>query len=216
MNHYYTYIYRDPSRNNEPIYIGKGCELRFLNHTRRKDIHPFSQRLAYMRNNNINPVVSIIPCESEELALLVEMEAISKYGRKDLGLGPLLNLTDGGDGASGNTFNRGRKHSDESKKNMSAGQIGKKQDPEVGVLRGLKRRGYKHTDDTKAKMSAHVFSDDHKAKLSAALTGKKLSDAHRLAVSIGGKNKKMSPESEARRKAKCAATKALKKAARVN
>ena len=37
----------------------------------------------------------------EEFALFLEEELIQKLGRKDLGLGTLLNLTDGGEGHSG-------------------------------------------------------------------------------------------------------------------
>lgn len=29
---YYTYIYYDPSRNNEPIYVGKGYDKRAWDH----------------------------------------------------------------------------------------------------------------------------------------------------------------------------------------
>jgi hypothetical protein len=40
-------------------------------------------------------------CESENFAIDLEKDLIKKIGRKDLGLGPLTNMTDGGDGMSG-------------------------------------------------------------------------------------------------------------------
>jgi len=96
---YYTYIYTDPTRN-EIIYVGKGKGQRAYSHLTRKDKHPLVYRLKLMNRQNIKPIISFLCVNVEaELALLCEIEAISKFGRKDLGKGPLLNLTDGGEGA---------------------------------------------------------------------------------------------------------------------
>lgn len=52
-----------------------------------------------MRKKSIKPVIVLLAKDiDEELAFLVEEEAINLYGRKDLGKGTLLNLTDGGGG----------------------------------------------------------------------------------------------------------------------
>lgn len=107
---YYAYIYYDSARDNEPIYVGKGNGNRAWKHLKRKDMHPFTQRLAYMRNNGIVPVIGLYSGLDEELAYLIEEELIAKIGRKDLGKGPLLNLTDGGDGAYGTTHRIGKEH----------------------------------------------------------------------------------------------------------
>jgi len=101
MDIFYTYIYYDPSRKNEPIYVGKGKGERAWTHLTRKHMHPFIQRLQLMKRNNIEPIIGFYSELDEELAHLVEQELISKFGRKNLGLGTLLNLTDGGDGVSG-------------------------------------------------------------------------------------------------------------------
>lgn len=95
---FYTYLYRDPSRGNEMIYVGKGQKRRAWKHLSRTDRHPFTQRLQKMKRNGVTPLIEFL-CKDvdEELALLCEVEAIDLYGRKDLGKGPLLNLTDGGD-----------------------------------------------------------------------------------------------------------------------
>lgn len=55
-----------------------------------------------MVKNNIKPIIGIINCKDEEEAFSLEIWFIYKFGRKDLGFGYLLNLTDGGKGMSGN------------------------------------------------------------------------------------------------------------------
>ena len=93
---FYTYIYYDPSRNNEPIYVGQGKMDRVWEHLKSTFNHPFVNRLKHMKNNNISPNIGIYAGMDEELALLLEIELIAKFGRKDLKQGPLLNLTNGG------------------------------------------------------------------------------------------------------------------------
>src|ERR1035437_7856576 len=101
---FYTYIYYDPSRNNEPIYVGKGKDQRAWDHINtlhRKKKHPLKHRLLFMRSIGVSPMIGIYAGFDEEFALFLEEELIQKFGRKDLGLGTLLNLTDGGEGHSG-------------------------------------------------------------------------------------------------------------------
>lgn len=123
---FFTYCYRDPSRGNEPIYIGKGTGNRHLAHLKRKGRHPLVQRLNKMRREGIEPVIQFL-CKDvdEELAFLVEVEAISLYGRKDLGHGPLLNLSDGGEGPTGFVLmaEQRRKYSEGVKRAAAEGKI---------------------------------------------------------------------------------------------
>lgn len=100
MTVFYIYIYYDPSRNDEPIYVGKGHNQRAWYHLKRRGRHPFIQRLNYMKTHNIVPRISIIDALDESHAFLMEECLIEIMGRKDLGKGPLLNLTDGGEGVS--------------------------------------------------------------------------------------------------------------------
>lgn len=134
---YYTYIYYDPSRNNEPIYVGKGKCNRAWAHLKSSKKHPFINRLKLMSHNNIIPIIGIYAGLDEDFALLLEVELISKFGRKDLGKGSLLNLTDGGEGISGKTHsqltrvliaqaNTGKIVSEETKKKMSISGKGNK------------------------------------------------------------------------------------------
>lgn len=119
---FYTYIYYDPSRNNEPIYVGKGKDERAWSHIKySKGKHPFVQRLQYMKRIGITPNIGFYSGLDEEFAFLLEEELISKFGRKDLGKGPLLNLTDGGQGQSGRRFS----HTPETKEKMRLAKEGK-------------------------------------------------------------------------------------------
>lgn len=100
---YYTYRIFDPSVK-EYIYIGKGKNTRWKEHIYRprKKQSWLQNRIKKMRVNGFEPLVDFI-CKDvdEEFALLVEMEAIAKYGRRDLNQGCLLNMTNGGEGQSG-------------------------------------------------------------------------------------------------------------------
>ena len=116
MSIFYTYLYIDPSRQHalcpegEPFYAGKGKGYRATGHMKAwragtKWVKPgsslatFYQRLADLKQRGIEPIVKFTAKDlDEELAFLVEEEMISKFGRLDLGLGTLLNETDGGAG----------------------------------------------------------------------------------------------------------------------
>ena len=99
---YITYTYTDPSRD-EIIYVGKGTMKRSRDHLKAclKINSLFYNRLRKMLQNDIEPIIDIIECESEDEAFIREIHTIARIGRKDLGLGPLLNQTDGGEGPSG-------------------------------------------------------------------------------------------------------------------
>lgn len=98
---YYVYHYRDP-RNNELIYVGKGCGNRYRVHLKLRRKSHFTSRIKAIINDGFIPIITVVKrFDEEELALLVECEMIALYGRRDLGTGPLLNETDGGEGGAG-------------------------------------------------------------------------------------------------------------------
>lgn len=150
---FYTYIYYDPSRNNEPIYVGKGYDKRVWEHLSiKKKMHPFIQRLQFMQRNGIKPIIGIYSDLTEDEAFSYEMWFIYKFGRKDLGKGTLLNLSDGSEGASGAIRSESFKEnlskmykdvpkSEDHKKSMSKAQKGLKRSQKVKDAMSAYRKG---------------------------------------------------------------------------
>jgi len=106
-----SYKYDDLFFNMEPFYIGKGNGGRMEKSKRdiksTKNHHKINV-IEKIHQENLT-VTSIKYREnlSEEEAFFLEKELIRKIGRNDRGLGPLTNLTDGGEGGSGGTSRKG-------------------------------------------------------------------------------------------------------------
>jgi hypothetical protein len=128
-----------------------------------------------------------------EEACLMEKELIKFYGRKDLGLGNLCNLTDGGDGQLGcypseqtrekmrknNKHTQsflGKKLTEEHRKNISKGNMGKKMSSD-SIL--------------KMKKSQEIVNSFVQTRInkSNAQKGKKLSEEHKLKISQKNKGR---------------------------
>lgn len=97
---FYVYLYRDPRpyKQRAPIYVGKGSLRRARSHVGGRTHNPFfSEILAKIRAAGLDPEIEIIArFDFEQDALDLENRLIAKYGRRDLGLGTLVNLADGG------------------------------------------------------------------------------------------------------------------------
>lgn len=102
---FYVYVYRDPrpTKNNQPVYVGKGTGDRDLSHwSRGSHNKPFQDFIAHLKVRQlVAPCERVFETEDENAAFSKEIELIALYGRRDLKLGPLFNLTNGGEGASG-------------------------------------------------------------------------------------------------------------------
>lgn len=132
-------------------------------------------------------------CELEQLL-------ISEYGRADLGTGPLVNLTSGGEGVVGNVLSdeikkklsialKGRKHSEETKAKIGLAQIGRTASDETKAKLSLSKKGKLLSEDHKEKLrlSKQNISDETKARMK--LAKQNMSDETKLKMSIAKKGK---------------------------
>ena len=102
---FYVYVYRDPrpTKNMQPVYVGKGTGDRDLSHwSRGSHNKPLQDFLSHLRQRGLTPVCErVFETEDETQAFAKEKELIALYGRRDLKKGTLFNLTDGGEGVAG-------------------------------------------------------------------------------------------------------------------
>lgn len=164
---FYTYIYQDRQKG-EPFYVGKGCNERAWDHLKSNRKSEFIYRIKKMIRESNPPIISIYSGFDNELACLVEQELISKFGRKNLGLGPLLNLTDGGEGAPN------RLSTPEFRANMSKAKKGQK-------YSALASENFRRA------MIGRIYTAERNANVSIGLKGHLVSEETRL--KIGAKSK---------------------------
>lgn len=97
-------------------------------------------------------------------AKIMEINLINFYGRRDLGLGTLCNLTDGGDGGSGSKRTEETKrlmsekaslrtHSEETRKKIGLAVLGRKDSEETRRKKSLTWKGRNHSEESKIKIS---------------------------------------------------------------
>ena len=156
LKQYYVYIHRRGD-NNEVFYVGKGKGRRCKRHESRSN---------YWRNiyNKYGVNCEIVGNSlTEHEALLLEKTLVRHFGRIDLGTGCLVNLTDGGDGASNIIV------TEETRKRLAEIWRGRKHKESSKLLIGLGNKG-------------KVLSDETKAKLSASRTGSKWSSDQRKII----------------------------------
>ena len=113
INIFYNYVYLDPRKSGdynydnlhfdyEPIYIGKGQYNRINIHLNKKNEHQFTNRIKEILDFGLEPIrCKLFENLEEVIAFNNERNLIKTIGRKNKGTGPLLNLTDGGQGNSG-------------------------------------------------------------------------------------------------------------------
>jgi hypothetical protein len=173
------YVYVLFRLSGVPCYVGKGRKRRLLSHerlVRRGKPHANPHLALIIRNAGGSlPKFKIGESLTERAAFSMERRLIAQIGREVHG-GPLVNLTDGGEGFAGGRFSeegrkrlgvlhRGntygcRKHSPAEIANRVAKNTGQKRTPEQrarmsrGQLGNTNCRGYKHTEETKIKMRA--------------------------------------------------------------
>jgi hypothetical protein len=93
MKEFYVYIHRRAT-TGEIFYIGKGTDGRARLEGRNRHWINIVKKHGYS--------VEFVQIGLQEwYAFELEIELIALYGRRDLGLGPLVNMTDGGEGICG-------------------------------------------------------------------------------------------------------------------
>lgn len=133
MENYYVYAYLNPKKkgkfsypgiptvfNHEPIYIGAGKKDRIYDHQskhkRKRDSSYYTDFYKFLRELTEEgikcPYMKYIENISFNYSRFIEMFLIENIGRKRTGKGPLLNMTEGGDGVR-------RKCTKETKKKIS-------------------------------------------------------------------------------------------------
>ena len=144
---FYVYVLFRP--NGVPCYVGKGSGKRWQNHLYHGDCNPHLRRIIEKAGGDI-PRVKIHQGLTEAEAFEAERAFIAAIGRVKDG-GPLVNMTDGGDGASGAI------RSDETRAKMSAALKGKN----IGKSRNV---GVRFSDERKANISAAKIGRPNKLK----------------------------------------------------
>jgi len=157
MDCFYVYAHYTPD-SIFPFYIGKGQGKRAYTKASRnilwkRTVQKYGYRIKIMYDQL-----------SESLALLLETELILKYGRKDIGCGPLVNLTNGGEGESGREF---------SKTHCQNISKAKRNKPSI-------RKGTVLTEEIKVKIRAarkkQIITSKHKEQIRNALKGRSRSE----------------------------------------
>lgn len=167
---YYIYRHIRPDKN-EVFYIGKGRNVKTSHSQRHLEIYGRNKWWKNIVNKNNGEFISeIMYCaDTEDEINRKEIEFIALYGRMNLGIGTLCNLTDGGDGSTGIMV------SDETRKKLSDKFSGEKH-PNFGK---------KLSNETCKRKSKSMIASEKNLK------GKKLPDWWREKISvtkIGDKN----------------------------
>jgi hypothetical protein len=169
---FYVYEHRKAT-TGEVFYIGKGKDGRawFTGNRKRHWINIAKKH---------GVVVNIIQDGLQEwFAHELERDLIALHGRMDCGLGPLVNVTDGGEGTSGWKMpDMQRKNLSESKKtpdaiarNISV-HLGRKRNETTRSLISKALKGRVMTEDERAMRSSVMSSQGVKEKLRAAQLGR--------------------------------------------
>ena len=172
--------------SNQPFYIGIGkTEKRaYDTHSRNKHWQGIVNKYGYKVQIMLDDLTWEQACEKER-------EFIQLYGRKDLGLGTLVNLTDGGDGVIGVVF------SEEHKAKIGAALIGKPKSEEAKANM-CKPKSEEHVAKMRAALKGRKLSEEHKAKVSAAMTGRVLSEEWRAKIGAANAIREIKPETRAK------------------
>lgn len=184
-----AYLYRHIRLDkNEPFYIGIGSDKTYQRAYKTKG------RSKYWENVSINgyEVEILMDNITWEDACKKEVEFISMYGRKDLGQGTLVNLTNGGDGSPGVIVSeKTRSYHKVNNKGKSNPFYGKKHNEETILKLKLNRQNSIMPESTKEKISKTLkgrkFSKETIEKMKSAQLGEKHPNAKKIINTLNNK-----------------------------
>ena len=211
---FYTYIYLDTRKpgnykygdylfDYEPMYVGKGKNTRWKDHWNYYGDW-LGYKIRHIKECGLDPKVIFQGKDlDEQSAFDLEIELITIIGRIDLGTGPLVNLTSGGEGVAGQLLSEktkkkiseshkgeknhfyGKHHSVESKKKMSKSSKGKICSQETKMKMSETRKGLIPWNTGK------TLSNEHKEKISKTSKGRthSIEIREKISKSLKGKNK---------------------------
>ena len=199
---FYVYVLFRPT--GEPLYVGKGSGRRWRD--RRRGHNP--RLLAIIKRHGELPSVRVRVGLTEAEAFATEIAFIAAIGRgKD---GPLVNMTDGGDGAGGavrtpqhraaiSAAQRGRKKSPAVIAKNIAAQTERMRDPDKRAALSRANKGKKQSEEARAKMRGRKPSEEARAKMRARRgekhpsSGRHLTDDQKNVIRLAHLGKKASP-----------------------
>jgi hypothetical protein len=198
MGEFYVYMLCNPLKNDEPFYVGKGKDDRCQHHTNEamkenytdKNHHKIRTIKKILASGFVHTIIKVDVNLTEDQSFELEEFLIPFIGRSDLNLGPLTNMTNGGEGLSGlirdisgeNNPNYGKRgedsiwwgksHTDGTKKKQSEKQKGKvlTEDHKQNMRKPKSEEGRKNMAQARLD-SNYVATKEHKQKLSDAGKG---------------------------------------------
>lgn len=170
---YYTYRHIRPDKN-EPFYIGKGVKTN-RNHgsieTEYARAYAVDKRVRSEHWHNVYELCNkqieveiLYESDDHEEIKNKEIEFIALYGRRDLGLGTLVNYTNGGDGGLG------RVKSEEEKRKTGDKNRGKVRSPEQKLNLRKVHLG-KPLSEAHRKAQSVPRTEEHRRNISKGITG---------------------------------------------
>jgi hypothetical protein len=203
MNASEFYVYVLFRRNGIPFWVGKGKGRRWTGHeqearTSSRNDYRLNIIRAMQKKGLDVPKIKIAEGLTEAEAFELEILFIRTIGRRPNG--PLVNLSDGGEGSTGHkmpqshkdfliNFHRGRKHSAETRAKISASNKGRVNPLASRQAQAAKIRGRKASEETRRKISV-----SHKGLPCAEGTRRAMSETNRRPhfwITDGVKNSKV-------------------------